>query len=112
MTANSGGSKGRRRRLLTPQEKYQIWTAYLAGEGSQAELADKWGVDRSTVVQLIKTAKDGALDRLATARPGRPGKTARDTELEDAHAEIDRLKATVCEQAVELHLYRGKSRWD
>jgi transposase len=108
MTANNGGSKGRKRRLLTPQEQYQVWVAYLAGEGSQAELADKWGVDRSTVVQLVKTAKDGALDRLATARPGRPGKTARDAELEDAHAEIERLKATVCEQAVELHLYRGK----
>lgn len=112
MTGKDGGSKGRKRRMLTPQEKYQVWTAYLAGEGTQAELADKWGVDRSTIAFTIKTAKEGALDRLAAAKPGRPGKTARDTELEDAHAEIDRLKATVCEQAVELHLYRGKSRWD
>lgn len=73
MAGKTSGSKGRRRRVLTPQEKYEVWTAYLAGEGTQAELADKWGVDRSTVAHLIKTAKDGALDRLAAARPGRPG---------------------------------------
>ena len=27
-------------------------------------------------------------------------------------AEIERLRATVTEQAVELHLHKGKSRWD
>ena len=53
-----------------------------------------------------------ALDALASARPGRPGKPAEQAELEQARAEIERLRATVTEQAVALHLHEGKSRWD
>jgi hypothetical protein len=32
--------------------------------------------------------------------------------LEDARAEIERLRSTVTEQAVALHLHEGKARWD
>jgi hypothetical protein len=80
----------------------------VAGQGTQREIADRWGIDRSTVVHIVKLAKQGALERLATSRPGRPGKSAAELALEDAQAEIERLRATVTEQAVELHLFRGK----
>lgn len=110
--AGNKGSSGRRRRRLTPQEKYQVWLEVVSGEGSQREIADRWGVDRSTVVRVCKLAKEGALDHLARARPGRPGKTAAEAALDDAQAEIERLRRTVAEQAVELHLFRGKGRWD
>ena len=60
--------KRRKRRLLTPAEKYQVWLEVVTGERSPREIADKWGVDRSTVTSIIKTAKQGALDRLAAAR--------------------------------------------
>ena len=112
MAEQPGGAKRRRKRHLTPQEKYQVWQEVVAGQGSQREIADRWGIDRSTVVHIIKLAKQGALERLATSRPGRPGKTGSELALEDAQAEIERLKATVTEQAVELHLFRGKDRWD
>lgn len=112
MTAPSDGGKRRRRRHLPPQEKYQVWQEVVAGQGTQREIADRWGIDRSTVVHIVKLAEQGALERLATSRPGRPGKSAADLALEDAQAEIERLKATVTEQAVELHLFRGKDRWD
>ena len=32
--------------------------------------------------------------------------------LDELATEIERLRATVTEQAVELHLFRGKGRWD
>ena len=45
--------------------------------------------------------------------PGRrPGQSPEQAELAAARAEIERLRATVTEQAVELHLHKGKSRWD
>ena len=103
----SGGQ--RRRRRLTPQEKYQVWQEVVAGQGTQREIADRWGVDRSTVTHIVKLAKQGALERLATSRPGRPGKSSAELALEDAQAEIERLKSTVTEQAVELHLFRKRS---
>ncbi len=39
----SSGRKRRRRRLLTPPEKYQVWLEVVTGQGSQREIADKWG---------------------------------------------------------------------
>lgn len=73
--AASNGS-GRRRRRLTVTEKYQVFLDVVSGQGTQRDVADKWRVDRSTVVHVCKTAKQGALDALALSRPGRPGKTA------------------------------------
>jgi len=104
------GPKPRKR--LAPSEKYEVFVQVLTQQATQREAAEKWGVDRSTVVSICRTAKQGALDALASARPGRPGKTAEQAELDEARAEIERLRATVTEQAVALHLHEGKSRWD
>ena len=100
------------RKRLAPSEKYEVFVQVLTQQATQREAAEKWGVDRSTVVSICRTAKQGALDALASARPGRPGKTAEQAELDEARAEIERLRATVTEQAVALHLHEGKSRWD
>lgn len=104
------GRKPRKR--MAPSEKYEVFVEVVTQQATQREAAEKWGVDRSTVVSICKTAKQGALDALSAARPGRPGKTAEQAELEDARAEIERLRATVTEQAVTLHLQQGKSPWD
>ena len=69
-------------------------------------------MDRSTVVTACRVAKQGALDALAAAVPGRPGVSREQAAIEDAQAEIERLRATVTEQAVALHLHEGKARWD
>ncbi|MFH1331222.1 MAG: helix-turn-helix domain-containing protein [Actinomycetota bacterium] len=111
MTGESIGGKRRKRRYLTPTEKYQVWLEVVTGQGTQREIADRWGVDRSTVVGVVKTAREGALGRLAASRPGRAGKSAEQVALADAQAEIVRLRETVTEQAMELHLHRGKERW-
>ena len=99
------------RRVLAPSQKYEMWVALLTGQAAQREAAEKYGVDRSTVVSVCRTAKEGALSALS-ARPGRPGLTAEQVELAEARAEIERLRATVTEQAVALHLHQGKARWD
>ncbi|WP_344067838.1 hypothetical protein, partial [Nostocoides vanveenii] len=100
------------RRHLPPSEKYELWVSVLSGQATQREAADKYRVDRSTVVTVCRTAKQGALDALAAARPGRPGRSPEQVELAEAREEIARLRATVTEQAVALHLHEGKARWD
>jgi transposase len=109
--AAGNNSNGRRRRLTVP-ERYQVFLDVVSGQGSQRDVADKWRIDRSTVVHVCKVAKQGALDALAASRPGRPGKTAAEVALEDALAEVARLRETITEQAIELHLVRGKDCWD
>lgn len=100
------------RRRLSPSEKYELWVSVLTEQATQREAAAKWGVDRSTVVHVCRTAKQGALDALAASVPGRPGQSAEQAALERAQAEVERLRATVAEQAVALHLHEGKPRWD
>lgn len=102
----------RRRRRLAPSQKYEIFTSVLTSAATQRELADKYGVDRTTIRTICATAKKGALDALAAAVPGRRGKSAEQAELAEARSEIERLKATVLEQAMSLHLDKGKDGWD
>jgi transposase-like protein len=107
-----GPKPGRKpRKRLAPSEKYEVYVQILTGQATQREAAEKWGVDRSTVISICRTAKQGALDALAVAVPGRPGVSAEAAELAAAKAEIERLRATVTEQAVQLHLHQGKSVW-
>lgn len=111
MKSNSVVSKtARRRRLLAPSQKYEMFVSVLTGQFTQREAAEKWRVDRSTVTTICRTAKQGALEALS-ARPGRPGKSPEQVELDEAREEVERLRATVAEQAVALHLHEGKSSW-
>lgn len=102
----------KKRRQLPPSEKYELWVSVLTGQATQREAADRYKVDRSTVVSVCKTAKQGALDALAAARPGRPGQTAEQVQIDELREEVQRLRSTVTEQAVALHLHEGKARWD
>ena len=71
MTEQGAPSSGRRRkRFLSPSQKYEIWIGLLRGESTISEAADRAGVDRSTVMKLRTVAKQGALEALAASRPG------------------------------------------
>jgi transposase-like protein len=111
-TTPSSRQSRKPRKRLAPSEKYEVFVQVLTQQATQREAAEKYGVDRSTVVHICRTAKQGALDALAASVPGRPGMTAEAAELAEAKAELERLRATVTEQAVALHLNQGKSRWD
>ncbi len=111
-TGSSPGRSRKPRKRLAPSEKYEVFVQVLTQQATQREAAEKFGVDRSTVVHICRTAKQGALEALAASVPGRPGLSAEQAALEEAKAELERLRATVTEQAVALHLHQGKSRWD
>ncbi|MGH8933693.1 MAG: hypothetical protein ACRDZO_24440 [Egibacteraceae bacterium] len=80
----------RRKRFLTPVQKYEIWVQLLRGGTTIAGAADQAGVDRSTVLKLRQVAKQGALDALAKSRPGVRA-DGPDPQLVAAQAEIARL---------------------
>ena len=107
MSTPSGSKK---KRFLAPQEKYEIWMQLVRGETTIGDAADKNRVDRATISKLREVARNGALEALAASRPGRR-QPARDHELEDARAEVDRLRTALAEMAVRLTLAEGKERW-
>lgn len=103
-------SRRRPKRVLSAQEKYQVYQQLLTGELSQRQAAERWGVDPTTVMRIRRVGREGALGALAASRPGRRDGDVSDVELMAARAEIARLEETVKEQAIELVALRGKSR--
>ena len=99
----------RRRRQLTPEEKWEIFLEVTSQEISQADAARKYGVDVSVIIRLRALAKDAALAAFASSRPGRPA-SAEQVELDLLRAENDRLSEALKEIAVELTLFRGRQR--
>ena len=51
------GPTRRAKRLLSAEQKYQIWLKILTGEVTTNEAAARAGVDRSTMLKLRKVAK-------------------------------------------------------
>lgn len=108
--SESGHPTRRAKRLLSAEQKYEVWLEILCGELTANEAAARAGVDRSTVLKLRKVAKDGAIAALRASRPGRRGSAA-DSELVQLRADNAGLLATVVEQAIELAALRGKAAW-
>jgi len=102
-------SDGRKRRQLTPEEKWQVFLEVCSQQLTQADAARKWSVDVSTVIKIRRLAKDGALAAFAASKPGRPP-SVEQVELDACQQERARLIDTVKEQAIELALLRGKQR--
>jgi transposase len=64
----------KQRRLLSPEEKWEIFLEVISPELSQADAARKWNVDVSTVVRIRQLARDAALRRSRLrSRGGCPG---------------------------------------
>ena len=101
--------KPRKRRQLTPEEKWEIFLEVTSQEISQADAARKYGVDVSVIIRLRALAKDAALAAFASAKPGRPA-SVQDIEIDELHTENARLSEALKEMAVELTLHRGKQR--
>ena len=99
--------KSRKRRQLSPGEKWEIFLEVTSQEISQADAARKYGVDVSVIIRLRALAKDAALAAFASAKPGRVV-SVQDVELELLRSENDRLSEALKELAVELTLHRGR----
>jgi transposase len=101
--------KPRKRRQLTPEEKWEVFLEVVSQQLTQADAARKWHVDVSTVIRIRQLAKDAALAAFAASKPGRMP-SVEQAELEAALAENDRLSEALKELAVELSLHRGRQR--
>ena len=69
-----------------PSESTRCHLAVLTGQCTQREAADKWKVDRLIrATAICRSAEEGGLAALS-ARPGRPGKSPGQVEIEEARA--------------------------
>lgn len=102
-------SKGRRRRQLSPEEKWEVFVEVTSQQLTQRDAARKWGVDVSVIIKLRRLAKDAALAAFAASKPGRIA-SPQEAEIEALRADNARLSEALKELAVELTLVRGKAR--
>ena len=99
------------KKLLSGEQKYDLWLRMLTSQITTAQAASEAGVDRSTIMTVRKVARDAAVAALS-ARPGqRKVDRAEQTEIARLQHEIGRLTTTIVEQAVELAVLRGKAAW-
>ena len=101
------------KRILTGEQKYELWTRMLSGQITQTQAANELGVDRGVITRIRSVAKDSAIAGLTASKPGRSkNTTAERTEIAGLNREVERLQSTIVEQAVELALLRGKAGWE
>ena len=60
------------KRMLTAEQKYDLWLRMLTGQISQADAAAEAGVDRSVITRRRAVVCDGAIAALQASRPGWP----------------------------------------
>lgn len=112
VSADMPVAKRRAKRLLSGEQKYDLWQRMLTGQITTAAAAAEAGVDRTTIMTLRKVARDGAIAALTSSRPGRPKRNrVEESEIARLRAETQRLSATIVEQAIELAVLRGKAAW-
>ena len=97
-------SERKPKRMLSGEQKYDLWVRMLTEQITLSQAAAEAGVDRSTISNLRKTARDGAITALTAARPGRRRSAKEVSEAAKLQAEIDRLGNVIIEQAVVLPL--------
>jgi len=62
-------SQRKPKRMLTAEQKYDLWVRMLTGQISQAGAAAEAGVDRSTISTLRRVPRDGAIVALQASKP-------------------------------------------
>jgi transposase-like protein len=97
----------RRRRRLSAEDKWQIFTEASAKDAKVADVLRRWRIDSSQLARIRSQVKDGALAQLKKG----PGRNPKDHEKEALKSEVSRLEDAFKEVSIENTLLRKKSGW-
>jgi transposase-like protein len=108
--ANNGkSSEGKKkRRLLSPEKKFQIFLESQGGKIPVGEILRREGIYSTDLARIRQKVKEGALERLAD-RPGAKSKTVPQEDYETLKRELEEKERALAEQAVELAILRKKT---
>ncbi len=97
----------RRRRRLSPEDKWQIFIEASAKDAKVADVLRRWHIDSSQLARIRVQVKEGALTQLKKG----PGRNPKDQEKEALKSEMARLEDAFKEVSIENTLLRKKSGW-
>jgi len=102
----------RKRKRLTPEEKYQIFLeatmAKAQGNGGISEVLRRWSIHSSDLTRIKRTVEEGAISSFKAKKSRHP---KIDSALyQQLKVEKERLETVILEQASELALIKKKDR--
>jgi len=102
VAARSG--KGRR---LSPERKLQLYREFLQA-GNKAELAARWGIDRSHLYEIVRDCEAALVGALSSRKLGRPpkGTPATLAEAIERIQELERLYEQEATEREELYCHK------
>jgi len=113
-TSGKRAVEKRKRRILSPEKKFQIFLESQSGENPVGEILRREGIYSTDLVRIRQKVKEGALERLAD-RPGRRGKTVSRDDYEALKRELEQKERALADLAVEVGILRKKTNggsWD
>ena len=96
----SNGDVVKKRRYLSPEDKYQIFLEAARGDIPVAEVLRKWGIHSSDLKRIRETVKSGALREFMSRKSRKPLVSI--SEVERLEREKARLEKAIVEQSIEL----------
>lgn len=105
---DSPPSERKKRRILSPEKKYQIFLEAQRGGAPVGELLRREGLYSTDLARIQRKVKEGALEQLAQ-RPGRSKKTVSEEEYQALKEEVQEKERVMAEMAVELAILRKKT---
>ena len=97
-----------RRRLLSPEKKYQIFLESQSGKAPVGEILRREGIYSTDLTRIRQKVKEGALERLAD-RPGGKRKKVPLGDYEALKHDLEEKERALADQSVELAILRKKT---
>ncbi len=98
----------RKRRILSPEKKFQIYLETQSGKKPIGDILRREGIYSTDLSRIREKVKEGALERLAD-RAGAKRKTIPLDDYEALKHELEEKERALAEQAVELAILRKKT---
>jgi transposase-like protein len=105
---DSAPTQRKKRRILSPEKKYQIFLEAQRGGTPVGELLRREGLYSTDLARIQRKVKEGALEQLAQ-RPGRSKKTVSEEEYQALKQGLQEKERVMAEMAVELAILRKKT---
>ena len=105
LQSNRSPDEKKKRRLLSPEKKFQIFLEAQSGQRPVGEILRREGIYSTDLARIRQKVKQGALERLAD-RAGARRKTVACEDYEALKRELEDKERALAEQAVELAILR------
>lgn len=104
----------KKRRLVSPEKKFQIFLESHTGKTPVGELLRREGIYSTDLARIREKVRQGALARLAD-RPGAQRKTVSQADYDALKRELEEKERALADLSVELAVLRKKTNggsWD